>query len=138
MVVVTLVTGARVFVVVIFVRFVDRIARIGAALLVRVLCVLAMHVARLETLVLVRGRTLLAARIVGASLVLATLTIVASTTPVVALHAARPVGPALLQKMVELAVVALPQLMAHLALCVGSNFIELAARNKAFAARVID
>ena len=127
------------FVVVVVTRFVDPIARIGAALFVGVLCLLAMHVAGLETLVLVRGRTLLAARIVGASLVLATLTVVASTTSAVASHAARPVGPALLRKMAELAIVMLPQLMAHLALRVGSNFVKLAARNKAFAqARVVD
>ncbi len=112
--VVALMSGARVFVVVVVARFVDPIARIGAALFVGVLCLLAMHVAGLETLVLVRGRTLLAARIVGASLVLATLTVVASTTSAVASHAARPVGPALLRKMAELAIVMLPQLMAHL------------------------
>jgi hypothetical protein len=98
-----------------------------------------MHVAGLETLVLAWGRILLAAHIVGVLLVLATLTVVASTTSVVALHAARPVGPALLRKMAELVVVALPQLMAQLALCVGSNFVELAARNKAFTqARVVN
>ncbi len=96
MLVVTLMAGTRVLVVVVVARFVDPIARIGAALFVGVLCVLAMHVARLETLVLARGRTLLAARILGALLVLATLTVVASTTSVVASHAARPVGPALL------------------------------------------
>ncbi len=67
------------------------------------------------------------------------LTVIASTTSVVAAHAARPVGPALLQKMVELAIIALPKLMAHLALRIGSNFVKLAARNKAFAqAGVID
>jgi hypothetical protein len=140
MVVVTLMAGTWVLVVVVVVaRFVNPIARIGGALFIGVLCILAMHVARLETLVLARGRTLLAARIVGASLVLATLTIVASTTSVVASHAAQPIGPALIRKMAELAVVALLQLMAHLALRVGSNFIELAARNKASAqTRVVD
>ncbi len=139
MVVVALMAGARVLVVVAVARFVDLIARIGAALFVRVLWVLAMHVAGLKTLVLARGRTLLTARIVGASLVLATLAVIVSTMSVVALHAARPVGPALLRKMVELAIIALPKLMAHLALCVGSNFVKLAARNKAFAqAGVVD
>ncbi len=139
MLVVTLVVGTRVLVFVDVAHFVDPVARIGVALLVRVLCVLAMHVARLETLVLARGKTLLVARIVGVSLVLATLTVVASTTSIVASHAAQPVGPALLRKMAELAVVVLPQLMAHRALRVGSNFIELAAGNKAFAqARVVD
>ena len=139
MLVVTFMTGTRVLVVVVVARFVDPIAPIGAALFVGVLCLLAMHVARLETLVLARGRTLLAARIVGTSLVFVTLTKIASATSVVASHAARPVGPALLQKIAELAVVVLLQLMAHLALRVGSNFVKLAARNKAFAqARVVD
>ncbi len=68
MLVVTLMAGTRVLVVVVVARFVDPVAQICTALLVRVLCVLAMHVARLETLVLVRGRTLLVARIVGALL----------------------------------------------------------------------
>ncbi len=106
MLVVTLVT-TRGLVVVVVALLVDPIARIGATLLVRVLPVLTMHVARLEALVLVWGRTLLVARVVRASLVLATLAIVASTTSVVASHAAQPVGPALLRKMAELAVVAL-------------------------------
>ena len=78
-------------------------------------------------------------RIVGALLVLATLTVITSTMSVVASHAARPVGPALLQKMAELAIIALPKLMAHLALCIGSNFVELAVRNEVFAqAGVVD
>ncbi len=106
MLVVTLVTRTRGLVVVIAL-LVDPIARIGVTLLVRVLRVLAMHVARLEALVLARGRTLRVARIVGALLVIATLAVVASTTSVVASHAAQPFGPALLQKMAELAVVAL-------------------------------
>jgi hypothetical protein len=139
MVVVALMAGARVFVVVVVACFVNPIARIGVALFVGVLCILTMHVAGLETLVLARGRTLLAARIVGALLVLAMLTIVALTTSVVPSHAVRPVGPALLQKIANLAIVAIQQLMAHLTLCVGSNFVKLAARNKAFAqARVVD
>ncbi len=51
----------------------------------------------------------------------------------------RSVCPALLQKMVELAIIALPKLVAHLALHIGSNFVELAVRNEAFAqAGVID
>ncbi len=106
MLVVTLVT-MRGLVVVVVALLVDPIARVGATLLVRVLRVLAMHVARLEALVLTWGRTFLVARVVGASLVLATLALVTSTTSVVAPHAARPVGPALLQEMAELAVVAL-------------------------------
>ncbi len=44
----------------------------------------------------------------------------------------RPVGPALLRKMAELAIIALPTLMAHLALRSGLNFVKLAARNEAF------
>ncbi len=61
----TLVAGTRVLVVVVVVAcFVNPVARIGVAFLVRVLRVLAMHVARLETLVLTRGRTFLVARIV--------------------------------------------------------------------------
>ncbi len=131
--------GARVLVVVVVTPFVGLIARIGAALFVGVLGILPMHVAGLKTLVLARGKTLLTAGIVGASPVLATLTVIASTTSVVASHAARPVSPALLQKMAELAIVALPKLMAHLALRIGSNFVKLTARNKAFAqAGVVD
>ncbi len=52
------------------------------------LSVLTMHVAGLETLVLMRGETLLTVRIVGALLVFAMLTIFVLTTSVVALHAA--------------------------------------------------
>ena len=127
------------FVVVVVARFVDPIARIGAALFVGVLCVLTMHVAGLETLVLARGRTLLATYILGASLVLAALTLVGTTTFVVASYAVQPGGPALLRIMTELAIVALLQLMAHLTLHVGLNFAELAAQNKAFTqARVVD
>ncbi len=83
------------------------IARVSATLLIQVLRVLAMHVARLEALVLAWGRTLPVARVIGASLALATLAVVASTTSVVALHAAQPFGPASLQKVAELAVIAL-------------------------------
>ncbi len=108
MVVVALMAGVRVFVVDVVAHFVNPIARIGTALLIGVLCILTMHVAGLETLVLARGRTLLAARIAGALLVLATLTVVPLTTSVVASHAAQPDGPVLLQKMAELAIVALP------------------------------
>ena len=106
MLVVTLMT-TRGLVVVVVALLVNPIARVGATLLVRVLRVLAMHVARLEALVLAWGRTLLVARVVGALLILATLAVVASTTSVVVSHAARPFGPALLQKMAKLAVVAL-------------------------------
>ena len=126
-------------VVVVVARFVRPIARICAALFVGVLGVLTMHVAGLKTLVLARGETLLTARIVGASLVLGTLAVIASTTSIVASHAAQPVGPALLRKMEELAIIALPKLMAHLALRIGSNFVKLAAQNEALAqAGVID
>ncbi len=98
---------ARGLVFVVVALLVVPIARVGAKLLIRVLCVLAMHMARLEALVLAWERTLLVARVVGASLVLATLAVVALTTSVVASHAARPFGPALIRKMVELAVIAL-------------------------------
>ncbi len=139
MVIMTLMAGARVIVVVVVARFAIPLARICAALFLGVLGVLTMHMAGLKTLVLVQGETLLAARIVGASLVLATLTVIASTTSVVASHTARPVGPALLQKMAELAIIALPKLMAHLALHIDSNFVELAVWNEAFTqARVVD
>jgi hypothetical protein len=107
MLVVTLMTETCGLVVVVVALLVNPIARIGATLLVQVLRVLAMHVARLEALVLTRGKTLLVARILGALLVLATLAVVALTTTVIASHAARPFGPALLQKMAELAIVAL-------------------------------
>ena len=90
--------GARVLVVVVFARFVGLIAWICAALFIGVLGVLTMHVAGLKTLVLAQGETLLTARIVGASLVLATLTVLALTTFIVGLHAARSVGSALLRK----------------------------------------
>ncbi len=106
MLVMALVT-ARGLVVVVVVLLVVAIARVGTTLVVRVLCVLAMHVARLEALVLAWRRTLLVARVVGALLVLAALAVVASTTSVLASHAAQPFGPALLRKMAELAVVAL-------------------------------
>ncbi len=98
---------ARGLVVVVVALLVVPIARVGATLLIRVLRVLAMHMARPEALVLVWGRTLLVARVVGASLVLSTLAVVPLTTSVVALHAARPFGPALICKMAELAVIAL-------------------------------
>ena len=135
----TLMAGAHVFVVVVVARFVGQIARICATLFVGVLGVLTMHVAGLKTLVLARGDTLLTARIVGAPLVLGTLAVIASPTSIVASHAARPVGPALLRKMAELAIIALSKLMAHLALRIGSKFVKLAARNEAFAqAGVVD
>ena len=68
-----------------------------------------------------------------ALLVLTMLAVIASTMSILALHAVRPVGLALLQKMAELAIIALPKLMAHLALPIGSNFVELVAQNEAFA-----
>ena len=78
-------------------------------------------------------------RIVGASLIFAMLTVFALTTPVVASHAARFVGPALLRKMAELAIISLPKLVAHFALRIGSNLVELTARDEAFTqAGVID
>ena len=134
MIVVTLMVGARVLVVVVFVftRFVGPIARVFAAPFIGMLGMLTMYVAGLETLVLARGEALLTARIVGASLVFMTLTVFASTTSVIALHAAQSVGPALLQEMAELAIILLPKLVAHLALCIGSNLVELTARDKAF------
>jgi hypothetical protein len=58
--------------------------------------VLTMHRAGLKSLVLVRREILLLVRIRGASLTFTTLAVFVSTTSVVALHAARPVGPALL------------------------------------------
>jgi hypothetical protein len=139
MVIMTLMAGARVLVVVVVACFVGPIARICVTLFVGVLGVLTMHVAGLKTLVLARGETLLTACIMEAPLVLATLTIITSTTSVVASHAARPVGPVLLQKMGGLVIIALPKFVAHLALRIGSNFVELAARNEAFAqAGVVD
>ena len=58
---------------------------------------------------------------------------------VVASHAAQPVGPALLDKMTELAILSLLKFMAHFAFCVGLNFVELTAWNKVFTqARVVD
>ena len=60
-------------------------------------------------------------------------------TSVVASHTARSVEPALLQKMAELAIILLPKLVAHLALRIGSDFVKLTARNKAFTqAGVVD
>jgi hypothetical protein len=131
--IVTLMAGARVLVVVVVARFGGPIVLICAALFIGVLGVLTMHVAGLKTLVLTQGETLLTTCIVGASLILATLTVIASTMAVIALHAAGSVGPALLQKMAELAIIALPKLVAHPAPRIVLNFVELAARNKAFA-----
>ena len=104
------------------------------------LSVLTMHVAELKILVLLaRRETLLTVRIVGAPLVFATLTVFASTTSVVASHAAQSVGPVLLRKIAELAIILLPKLVSHLALRVGLNFLELTARNEAFTqAGVVD
>ncbi len=139
--IVTLMAGARVLVVVVlvFACFVGPIARIFAALFIRMLGVLTMHVAGLKTLVLAQGETLLTACIVGASLVFTTVTVFASTTSVVASHAARSVGPALLRKMAELAIILLPKLVAHLALRIGSDFVQLTVRNEDFTqAGVVD
>ena len=134
MMIVTLMAGARDLVVVgfVFARFVGQIVRVFAALFIQMLSVLTMHVAGLKTLVLMQGETLLTARIVGTLLVFATLTVFASMTSVVASHAARSVGPALLQKMAELAIILLPKLLAHLALRICSNFLKFMARNVAF------
>ena len=130
MMMVALMRGARAFVVVVVpARFVGLIVRVPAALFVRMPSVLTMHVAGRKTLVLTRGETLLLACIVGASLAVATLTIFTWTTSVVVLHAVLPVGPALLRKMAKLAIILLSKLVAHLALCVGSNFVKLTARN---------
>ena len=135
----TLMAGAHVFVVVVVARFVGQIARICATLFVGVLGVLTMHVAGLKTLVLARGETLLTARIVGALLIFAMLTVLASMMSIVASHAARSVSPALHQKMAVLAIISLPKLVAHLALRIGSNFVKLMGQNKAFAqAGVVD
>jgi hypothetical protein len=90
--VVTLMAGAHELVVVVVVCFVGPIARICAVLFVGVLGVLTMHVAGLKTLVLARRETLLTMRIVGVLLVLAMLTVILSTTSVVASHAAQSVG----------------------------------------------
>jgi hypothetical protein len=89
MMIVTLMVGTRVLVVVgfDFVHFVGPIVQVFAALFVRILSMLTMHVAGHETLVLARGETLLTARIMGVSLIFATLTVFALTTSVVALHA---------------------------------------------------
>ena len=83
-----LMAGAHVLVVVVVVCFVGPIARMCAALFIGVLGILTMHVAGLKTLVLVQGETLLTARIVRALLVLATLTVIASTKSVVPSHTA--------------------------------------------------
>ena len=137
---VALMAGAHAFVVVVSMRFVSLIARVPVALFVRMpTSVLTMHVAGLKTLVFARGGTLLLARIVGASFTVAMLIIFVSATPTVTLHAARPVGPALLRKMVEFAIVSLLKLVAHFALCDGLNLFKLTVRNKAFAqVRVVD
>ena len=135
MMIVTLMAGVCVLVIVgvVFARLVGPVARVCVALFIRVLGVPTMHVAGLKTLVLARGETLLTARIVGASLVFAMLTVLALTTSVIVLHPARSVGPALLQKMAELLIISLPKLVAHLALRIDSNFVELMARDEAFA-----
>ena len=81
-------TGMRAFVLVVSVRFAGLIARVPPALLVRMPSMLTMHMAGLKTLVLVRGGNLLLTRIVGASLAVAMLIIIASTTSINVLHAA--------------------------------------------------
>ncbi len=137
--VVALMAGTCALVIVVPVRFVGLIVQVHTALFVRMPSKLTMLVAGLKSLVLVWGETLLLTHIVGVSVAIATLIIFASTTSVVVLQSARPVGPVLLCKMAELAIVLLLKLVAHLVLCVGSNFVELMARNKAFAqARVVD
>ena len=87
-IVVALMTGMRAFVLVVSVRFAGLIARVPPALLVRMPSMLTMHMAGLKTLVLVRGGNLLLTRIVGASLAVAMLIIIASTTSINVLHAA--------------------------------------------------
>jgi hypothetical protein len=139
MMVVALMAGVRTLVVVVPTRFVDLIARVPTALFVRMPSVLTVHVAGLKTLVLAWGETLLLAHIVGVSLAVATRIIFVLTTSVVLARSARPIGPALLCKMAELVVILLLNLVAHLTLCVGLNFVKLIVRNKAFAqARVVD
>jgi hypothetical protein len=64
--------GAWGFVVVVSTCFIDLIVRVLAALLVRMPNVITMHLAGLKTLVLARGGTLLLARILVASLAVAT------------------------------------------------------------------
>jgi hypothetical protein len=122
----------------VFACFVGLIARVSTALFVRMLSVLTMHVAGLKTLVLAQGETLLIAHIVGSLLVFATLTLFALTS-VVASHTGQLVGPALLQKMVDLAIISLSKLVMHLALRISSNFLKSTERNEALAqARVVD
>jgi hypothetical protein len=81
------------------------IARIRAALLLVVVGVLAVHVARLETLVLTYGWTLLVvAHIDMASVAIATLDVLASTImTVITLRAVQPVGLVIVRKMKQLA-----------------------------------
>ena len=125
--------------VVVLARFAGLIAQVPVALFIRMPSVLTMHVAGVKTLVLAQGETLLVTHIVGASLAVAMLTIFVSTTSIIASHAAQPVGPALIRKMAELAIVLLLKLVAHLALCVGSNFVKLMVQNEIFVhARVVD
>jgi hypothetical protein len=74
MMIVALMARAHVLVVVVFVlvRFVGPIARVFAALFLRMLSVLTMHEARLKSLVLAQGETLLEASLVFATLTLFT------------------------------------------------------------------
>jgi hypothetical protein len=115
--VVALVTGVCTFAVVVCMWFVNLIARVCMTFLVGVLGMLAKHVARLKILVLAHGGTLFVTRIGAASVAVATLNLLALTMiSAAALHAVQPVGLAMVQKIAQLAGVALLKLSAHLAL----------------------
>ena len=120
-----LMMGARAFVVVVCARFINLTAWVPSALLVRMPGLLTMHMAGLKAFVFVHGGTLLVARIVAAPPTVATLIVLTPTISIDASHAARPVGPVMVCKMAELAIVALSKLFAHLVLCISSDLVKL-------------
>ena len=108
------------------------VARVGMALFVRVVGVLAVNTAGLEALALtLRGTLLVVVFVVVATAVVAELALLVSTmmtmTIVVSALSVQPVALALIGEMAHLARVLLLQLLAHLAPCFCLNLFELMA-----------
>jgi hypothetical protein len=81
--------------------------RVHPAFLVEVLGLLAMHVARLDILVVMRRWTLLVAGIIVAPVAVMALVVLALTKSIVLSHAVRPVRLTLVCKMTKLASIVL-------------------------------
>jgi hypothetical protein len=108
------------------------VARVGMALFVRVVGVLAVNTAGLEALALtLRGTLLVVVFIVIAAALVAELALLTSTmmntTIVVVALCLRPVALVLIEQMAHLACVLLLQLLAHLTLCFCLNLFKLVA-----------